>query len=323
MSHTYSVVVTWNGQDYIRACLQSLRRSTVPVSIIVVDNASSDGTRDIVREACSEATLIRLRHNLGFGRANNIGIKHAYDWGAEHVLLLNQDAYVKPDTVGGLIELMQTHSDYGILSPLHLDGSEECLDRRFGLHLAKSSGISQLLSDQLLSKQQASIYDVEFVNAAIWLLSRECIERVGLFNPAFEQYGEDREYADRVRFQGLRVGVVPALCGVHDRKQDRSEDNASLERYFLKEKSIIRYRLSRKTPGIAFNLLSALSRVVFSRPPGVGSFLRRIGARLVLLYAFFVSVPTVLRTRAVAYGGQRCFFEAAKEDRIRYLSQRE
>jgi GT2 family glycosyltransferase len=318
MKDRWAVVVTWNGEQLIGRCLQSLLSSEASVRVVVVDNASADGTVDVVREVCPEAACFRLRRNLGFGRANNVGIKHAYDRGAEHILLLNQDAYVEPDVVGELVDLQRSQPAFGILSPLHLDGTGAYLDRRFCDHVSEASSMRQLLSDLLLDEDPADIYRAEFINAAVWLMSRACIERVGLFNPAFEHYGEDLEYADRVRFHGLHIGLVPSSRAYHARAQEGLEQSTGLKRHLMKEKAIIRHKLSRRSHTTAFNLLSALPRLLFSEYPRGRPIQQRVRVKLALGAYLLTSIVPVLRRRALAYEGGRCFFDDAEDDRRRF-----
>jgi GT2 family glycosyltransferase len=319
MNSNFAVVVTWNGEHCVAGCLKSLQESEAPVRVIVVDNASTDYTLDVVRQVCPEATCFCLSRNLGFGRANNIGMKYAYDQGAEHVLLINQDAFVGPDVVGDLVDLQRSNPRFGVLSPLHLNGPGTELDRGFCEHISEASSLRQILGDALLDRQSPSVYEVEFINAAVWLLSRECVERVGLFNPAFEHYGEDKEYADRVRFRGLHLGLALDLRAFHARSQHKRNGEISLERYLTQEKAIIRYRISRGMRSTVFNVLSALKRVLLSKYPGNGRFFRCLEAKLLLIVSLLPSTVEVLRKRRIAYRGDRCFFPEAETDKKRWL----
>jgi GT2 family glycosyltransferase len=323
MTKVFAVIVTWNGEECVAKCLESLQRSTIPVHVIVVDNASCDETVRIARNVCPGTTVLRLRRNLGFGRANNIGIKHAYEEGAERVLLINQDAHIEPDVVRGLVELQRSNPTFGILSPLHRDGTGASLDGLFCEHWSRARSMRELLSDVFLHEQLADIYPVEFLNAAVWLLSRECIEKVGLFNPAFEHYGEDREYADRVNFFGFQFGVVPRLHAFHARLQNRPGDTVTIQRYLMQEKAVIRYRLSRRVPGTVFNILSAFSCAVLSSYSGKGSHLTDARIKTSLLASLFSCLPVMLRTKETAYRGGPCFFKDADFDSSRYLLSRQ
>jgi N-acetylglucosaminyl-diphospho-decaprenol L-rhamnosyltransferase len=320
MQKLFAVVVTWNGERYVQKCLESLLHSTVPVDVIIVDNASNDKTLEILQEVCPKATLFHLEKNLGFGRANNIGIKFAYEHGAEHVLLINQDAFVAPDVVRGLADLQQAHPEFGILTPLHLEGTGTSLDALFCQHFSKASGMQDLLNTALLDRKSAEIYPAEFINAAIWMLSRECIERVGLFNPAFEHYGEDMEYADRVRSFDLRIGVAAGLHAFHARKQPDPREDLSRAEFLMREKVIIRYRLSRQAHSPTFNFLSALSRIISTRLPGNSSDFNVLILKLGLLFNLITTLPVVARMKRIAYRGGQCFFADAEKDKERFLS---
>ena len=99
----YTIIVTYNGMRWVDACFGSLRGSTVPLHTVVVDNGSTDGTPQRIAERFPEVHLIRSDENLGFGRGNNAGIRYALGQGATHFFLLNQDAWIYPDTVERLL----------------------------------------------------------------------------------------------------------------------------------------------------------------------------------------------------------------------------
>ena len=216
----YAIIVTYNGAKWIDRCLGSLTNSTVPLNIIVIDNNSKDGTSKIIRHKYPKAEVIETGHNLGFGKANNIGLKKAYQAGADLVFLINQDAWVEQDTLEILIDAAKHHQEYGIVSPLHLNGEGNALDYGFINYLCGSK-IRNYLSDLYLKpkNQLDEIYQVDFVNGAFWLLPRKTIETVGGFNPFFFQYGEDRDYVNRCNFFNLKVGFVPFAKAYHDRAQ--------------------------------------------------------------------------------------------------------
>lgn len=318
MTGLFAVVVTWNGEGCITKCLRSLLDASIPIQIVVVDNASSDQTVEIVQATCPDAIIFRLTQNLGFGKANNIGIKYAYDQGAEHILLINQDAYVDASTPKALVGLQKANPKSAVLSPLHLDATGHHLDRLFSHHIAEASGIRELLSDALLRGETADIYNIDFINAAIWLLSRECITRVGLFNPAFDHYREDNEYTDRVRYHGFSVSLAPACHAYHERAQDLQPEGLTVERYLSMVNATVQYRISRNRPGVWFNIASALSCIMLSNPPSDISLVQDIGMKLDLFRRMVSTLPAILRYRKRVYQGSQCFFEDAELDRQRY-----
>ena len=151
MANIYTIIVTYNGSAWIRKCLDTLLQSTVNTSIIVIDNASADDTCSVISKDYPHVCVTKLSFNIGFGRANNIGIKIAYDAGATHFFLLNQDACVEPDTIEKLVIQEEQNPQFGIISPMHLNGSGEGLDANFALYI-NPAGCADLFSDLCLNR---------------------------------------------------------------------------------------------------------------------------------------------------------------------------
>lgn len=210
--NVFVIIVTYNGMHWISRCLEMLRRSTVPVTPVIVDNCSTDGTVDYIRQSFPEARLLLQHSNLGFGQANNVGIRYALSQQADYCLLLNQDAYLQPDA----LSLLLAESDgQSLLSPLHLNGTGEALDQMFRLSMKLSD--NALLDDLLLHRPLSSHYESYEICAACWLLPRTLIEKVGGFNPLFFHYGEDNNYYHRMVYHGVKTLCVPAAHVWHDR----------------------------------------------------------------------------------------------------------
>ncbi len=212
------VVVTYNGCYWINDCLGSLRQSDTPLDVVIIDNQSTDDTVTIIKEHFPEMQLIESQENLGFGRANNLGLKKALEEEYDYTFLLNQDAWIKPSTIKTLVDIQQCYPQYGILSPVHLNRRETSLDKSFANYLLEADSLS-LMSDLLLpylSPQR--VYTVKFVNAAAWLISKKCLQMVGGFDPLFPHYGEDQDYVQRAIYYGFEVGFTPNTYIIHDRE---------------------------------------------------------------------------------------------------------
>ena len=151
------IIVSYNFEPWIDRCLGSLRLSQYPVDIVVIDNGSKDQTVQRIQKDFPEIHLLPQNENLGFGRANNIGMQIALAEGYDFVFLLNQDAWVDSNTIGKLVELSQSHPQYGILSPVHLTGQGDKPDPGFG-HYAQIQQLDQLPAKDILT--------IPFVNAA-------------------------------------------------------------------------------------------------------------------------------------------------------------
>ena len=214
------IVVTHNGIKWIDTCMSSLLKSTIAPNIIVVDNKSEDGTSDFLFKTYTQVEIVVNNQNPGFGKANNIGIKKAFEDGADFIFLLNQDAWVEEDTIEKLINVAEKHPEYGIVSPIHMNGKGAALDFRFS-HYISPAKCPKLVSDTFLNKTKNDIYETQFVNAAAWLISRQCIETIGGFNPIFHMYGEDDNYIHRAHYHGFKVGIYPFAKIYHDR-EDKS-----------------------------------------------------------------------------------------------------
>lgn len=221
-SIVYCIVVTYNGMRWIDKCLSSLLHSTTPVQVVVVDNGSTDGTIDFVSSRYPMVRLVRSDSNIGFGRANNIGIRIALDHQANYFFLLNQDAWVAADALDQLLNVARSDPSFYLLSPLHLQADGKHLDGQFARYISPPRSS---FYPELFAGEGRNVYECEFVNAAAWLLTRDCILKVGLFEPLFFIYGEDQNYVQRVRYHGGKVGVVPASRIVHDRMDRKGAKN--------------------------------------------------------------------------------------------------
>ena len=214
-----TIIVSYNFERWMDACLGSLRRSTHPTDVLVVDNASQDDTLKLLQERYPEVRVVANRENLGFGRANNIGMEIALAEGYDAVFLLNQDAWIDEHVLATLSSFEMLERGY-ILSPVHLDGSGKCLDSGFS-NYAKLSGLDDL-------KGKSSYVEVDFLNAAFWFIPCSVLKVLGGFSPLFQHYGEDVDYINRATRYGYRIGYFPNVFGCHDRAARKVERKAWL-----------------------------------------------------------------------------------------------
>ncbi|KFF08270.1 glycosyltransferase family 2 protein [Chryseobacterium luteum] len=231
MFSIHVIIVTYNAMKWAERCFTSLKHSSVPVQCIVIDNGSSDGSQEYIKTHFPEVHFIQSEQNLGFGKANNIGIETAYRQGADFFYLMNQDAWLYEDSMKKLLEVYHSHpnkEEIGIISPIHVDGTEKRLDLFLDKYIAHNYEKTRLISD-LYFQTLKPYYEINFVNAAHWLLPKKTIETVGGFNPYFFHYGEDNEYVNRLHFHKKKIILVPGSKVVHDGKQ--SLDKVDYTRY--------------------------------------------------------------------------------------------
>lgn len=217
------VVVTYNAIPWIQECLNSLLQSTIEVSVIIVDNCSSDDTVQYINKNYKdEVIVVELESNVGFGKGNNIGIQEALKSNSAYVFLINQDAFVEQNTIEVLVELSKKNPEYGILSPIHANGDGTALEQSFLYYITNGFG-STFISDFVLERLKKPIYNVPMVNAAAWLIPRSTIETVGGFDPMFFLYGEDDNYCQRVVYHQFKIGITPKALIRHDSQNNNSK----------------------------------------------------------------------------------------------------
>ncbi len=207
------IVLNWNGRDLTLDCLRSLEAVTTPnVRTIVVDNASTDGSADAVRQRYgSRVTLIENAQNLGFAAGNNVGIRKALDDGANFILLLNNDTVVAPDFVEHLLKPMLTTPDIGITAPkiyyaepknqIWFAGGELSMWRG----IAKHTGIRETDRGQYDTE-----HDIDYATGCAFLVRGSVIEKIGDLDPGYRAYFEDADFCVRARRAGFRIRYMPA-----------------------------------------------------------------------------------------------------------------
>lgn len=275
-SNTHIIIVTYNGMKWLPHTLASI---PIHYPVILIDNASSDATCEFIKREYPQHTLLQEKENLGFGQANNKGISWAITQGAQAVFLLNQDAYVTPNTVTGLESVAQNLSDFGILSPVHYNGKGDALDHQFSKYMAYDRQ-PEFYGDAIAQRLK-EVYEVPFVNAAAWYLPKETLETIGGFDPIFFHYGEDDNYVQRVRYHNLKVGVVPQSILYHDR-EDRLQQKpgAFSPAYFKRAENRYKVRLAniniqdiaplleQEVSKLSKNALKSIIRFDFNRARG-------------------------------------------------------
>ncbi len=205
----YVIVVTWNGMPWIEKCVTSLLQSSMPLKILVVDNQSTDGTVPLVQKTFPGIQVIEAGQNLGFGKANNIGLKKALDENADYVFLLNQDAWIGKDTIEKLIAVAEKHPEFGIISPFHMNYDGTQLERYF-----KDFVLKEYTPEYKFGSSNI-IYESAFVHAAGWLIPELTLREVGGFDPLYTHTGEDNDYVQRLHFKNKKIGIVSSTFLFH------------------------------------------------------------------------------------------------------------
>ena len=213
-----AVVLSWNGREDTLGCLRSLRTSThAPLTTVVVDNGSDDGTTAAVMREFPDAVVVALPENRGYAGGMNAGIERALQLGAEHVLVLNNDTELAPDMVAQLVAAAEAHPDAGILQPLILfddpPGTVWCAGLRFDPgrgYNGKPLGYREPDDGRF-----AGVREVDAATGCAMLVPAGVARAVGGFDDALFAYVEDVDLSLRVRDLGRRVLVVGAARMAH------------------------------------------------------------------------------------------------------------
>lgn len=204
----FVVIPSWNLVDDLVVCIDSLLgSSSQPLFVVVVDNASTDGTCGIIQNRFKESVkVIVCEQNLGFARAVNIGIQFAVEAGAEFVLVLNNDTLVDSHMVFDLVNALESYPAVGIASPLiYRFDDPDCIWRIGDRQLWGPPLIWKIA--KLPSRQEP--VSVEYVTGCAMMVKREVFSVVGGFATDYQMYFEDADFCQRVRASGFGILVVP------------------------------------------------------------------------------------------------------------------
>jgi GT2 family glycosyltransferase len=222
------VIVSYNGRDLLRRCLASVHEHTrgLEYEVIVIDNASHDGTPEMVASEFPRATLIRRGTNDGFARGVNEGFAVAQ---GDALFVLNPDCELSSDVLAPMLAYLRSHPDIGILAPklLDPDGTLQLSCRAFpGFSTAlfnRYSLLTRLFRNNPASRRylmtdfdHSAIADVDWISAACWLLPRSTYEAIGGLDEAYFWSIEDVDYCQRVHRAGQRVVYFPEVSLRHE-----------------------------------------------------------------------------------------------------------
>lgn len=219
------IIVNWNTKDLLRNCLVSIYKESKSISleIFVIDNASSDGSSEMVKREFPLVKLIRNRKNVGFARANNQAIKESK---GKYILLLNPDTIILDGALDKMVKFMETHFDVGVCGPklLNKDGSLQVYYYAFptlwnqlflflGFHRI-FPGIS-LFFKFINSGNCYNIREVDFVMGAAFMVRREIIKQIGMLDEQYFMYSEESDWAFRIKKAGWKILYFPKAKIVH------------------------------------------------------------------------------------------------------------
>lgn len=221
------IIVNYNVKEYLKNLLNSIKKSSPNIlkEIIVIDNASDDGSVDLIKEKFPDIILIENKTNLGFGKANNQGLKIAK---GKFLLIINPDTLVAEDTFAKMIDFFNENplaamAGCKILNP---DGTLQLACRRSfprpWIAFTKVTGLSSLFPKSkifaqynLTYKDENQTYEVDAISGSFMMLRKEVYDTVGGFDEQFFMYGEDLDFCYRIQNAGFKIFYVHTTQIIH------------------------------------------------------------------------------------------------------------
>lgn len=220
------IIVNWNTKKYLVECIDSLKASakTASLEIIVVDNASTDGSQEALSERHPDALLIQNLENLGFAKANNVGIARAR---GRYVCLVNTDIVALDSCVDTLLAYADSHPEAGTVGPKTVDEALRLRQNCRYFPTLRNAAADYLSLNKLFPKIPAfrgrtlgeetyeATHEAEVLSGCFLLVRREALEEVGLLDERFFFYGEDTDWSKRFRDAGWKNVFLSEARAIH------------------------------------------------------------------------------------------------------------
>lgn len=209
-------VLNYNGTGLTARCVQSLLALDYPEkTITIIDNGSTDRSFIELKELFPDLSFIENGRNLGFGAGHNVGVRQARIQGADYVWLVNQDAWVEPDSLSRLIETCQPDPSIGMASPLVLNP-----DRSVWFAGGHIRWVRMRTVHEHQPVRTDRSYETETISGCAPLLSLAAIGQAGLFDERYFLYYEDADLSARFRRAGFRLIIEPRAVVFHAEKSN-------------------------------------------------------------------------------------------------------
>ncbi|GAB5489823.1 MAG: glycosyltransferase family 2 protein [Phototrophicaceae bacterium] len=264
------IIVSWNVQDLLIACLDSIIASPVAINeasdnkpvveIIVVDSASSDDTVSLVRENYPQVRLSAQSDNVGFTRGNNIGFDMAQ---GRYLLMLNPDTEVLGDALVQMLEYMDSHENVGLIGPhtLNTDRTTQSSRRHFptkALAFFESTWLQPFAPKSMMehyylsNESDTAILEVDWMQGSALMTRYEIYEAVGGLDTGFVMYSEEMDWCKRIKDTGWSAIYLGTAQIIHH--GGKSSEQIGAQKHIWFQESKLRYFKKHHGAGFAFVL---------------------------------------------------------------------
>lgn len=227
----YAVVLAWNSGDDIIKCLTHLAASRYPaLEIVLVDNGSTDGMPERVRQEFPNVTLLQNDRNLGFAEGSNVGLRYALTHQADYLFLVNDDAFVEPDTVRTLVDTAEADPTIGLLGPAVVSFHDPNK-----VYYGAQLDMKRLTPrEQVMTTPRTEPFETGYVPGCALLVKASAAEKIGLLDPAYFAYWEDTDWCIRARRKGYRVMLQPSASVRHRGTLDQTSAKSFFAPYLYR-----------------------------------------------------------------------------------------
>lgn len=218
------IIPTWNGKDLLKICLPSLKKQTYKdFEVLVLDNGSSDGTREYVRKNFPDFKLISLDKNIGFAAAVNIGIR---DCRGKYVILINNDTEVDKDCIKYLDQAADEHPEVGFIAAKILNFYKRDIIDNAGDYIDGGGHPNTRGTGEKDGPKFSKPGYTFMVTGGGSLFKKSTIEKVGFFDEEYFVYMEDVDFCLRAQLQGIKGWYQPKALIYHIRMATSSRNPA-------------------------------------------------------------------------------------------------
>lgn len=286
----HAVVVNWNGRELLRPCVESLLASRYRnLTVTVVDNASTDGSRELLAAEFPRVRVIVNPENLGYAAGANAGLASVAAEGGDYALLLNNDTEIDPDAVALLVQAAAEHPRAAFVGPMiYYHDRQDVIWSAGGRIRYWSGDISHIGIRERDRGQFAGVREVDYVTACAVLVAVKPLNEIGMMDVGYFMYNEDTDWCVRAGERGYAVLVAPGAKVWH---KVSMSSGGGLTSYKIYHRFLSTFRFFRRharpyhwigiVPAVAVRALAfVVGEVVRGRPENAAAVFRGAGDTL-------------------------------------------